>query len=165
MKKYAIALALSILLPAWSAHAIESAGSPAVEIKITAEVEVKVKKPDGREEVKRVPAAQVPPGESVIYTLNAKNTSEKPAGDVVMTDPIPAQMEYVDGSVSADGARVTFSVDGGKSFAAKESLKVRGKDGAMRAALPADFTHIRWQLEKPLAPGETRAVSFRAKLE
>jgi hypothetical protein len=56
-------------------------------------------------------------------------------------------------------------VDGGKSFAAKESLKVRGEDGAMRAALPADFTHIRWQLEKPLAPGEVRAVSFRARVE
>ena len=165
MKMNAIALALSLLLPAWSTHAAESAGSPAVEIKITAEVEVKVKAPDGSEEVKRVPAAKVPPGTAVIYTLNAKNTGAKPAGDVVMTDPIPAEMEYVDGSVSAQNARVTFSVDGGKSFAAKESLKVRGEDGAMRAALPADFTHIRWRLEKPLTPGETRAVSFRAKVE
>ncbi len=163
--KYAIASGLSILLGATSAHAVESAGNPAVEIKISAEVEVKVKTPEGREEVKRVPAAKVPPGTAVIYTLNAKNTSEKPAGDVVMTDPIPDQMEYVDGSVSAEGARVTFSVVGGKSFAPKESLKVRGEDGAMRAALPADFTHIRWQLEKPLAPGEARAVSFRARVE
>jgi uncharacterized repeat protein (TIGR01451 family) len=163
--KNAVVLALSILLPAWSAHAVEGAGSPAVEIKITAEVEVKVKKPDGSEEVKRVPAAKIPPGETVIYTLNARNTSAKPADDVVLTDPIPPHMEYVDGSVSAGGARVTFSVDGGKSFAAKESLKVRGADGAMRAALPADFTHVRWHLEKPLTPGETREVSFRARLE
>ena len=163
--KYAIALGLSVLLGSHVAHAVESAGNPAVEIKITAEVEVKVKAADGSEEVKRVPAAKVPPGTAVIYTLNAKNTSAKPAGDVVMTDPIPAEMEYVDGSVSTQDARVTFSVDGGKSFAAKESLKVRGEDGAMRAALPADFTHIRWQLEKPLAPGEARAVSFRARVE
>ena len=163
--KYAIALGLSILLGSRVAHAVGSAGDTAVEIKITAEVEVKVKTPDGREETKRVPAAKVPPGTAVIYTLNAKNTSEKPAGDVVMTDPIPDQMEYVDGSASAEGARVTFSVDGGKTYAAKESLKVKGEDGAMRAALPADFTHIRWQLEKPLAPGEVRAVSFRARVE
>ena len=112
-----------------------------------------------------MPAEKVAPGMSVIYTLRAKNTSATPVADVVMTDPIPDQMEYVDGSVSADNARVTFSVDGGKTFAAKESLKVRGEDGAMRAALPADFTHIRWQLEKPLAPGEVRAVSFRARVE
>jgi len=163
--KYAVALGLVILLGTPSAHAVETAGDAAVEIKITAEVEVKVKTADGREEVKRVPAAKVPPGTAVIYTLNAKNKGTTPAGDVVMTDPIPAEMEYVDGSVSAENARVTFSVDGGKSFAAKESLKVRGEDGAMRAALPADFTHIRWQLEKPLAPGEVRAVSFRARVE
>ncbi len=163
--KHVVALGLSILLFAESAHAVETAGDTAVEIKITAEIEVTVKTADGREEVKRMPAAKVPPGTAVIYTLNAKNTSAAPVADVVMTDPIPAEMEYVDGSVSAADARVTFSVDGGKSFATKESLKVKGEDGAMRAALPADFTHIRWQLEKPLAPGEVRAVSFRARVE
>ncbi len=163
--KNAIALALTVLLPAWSAHAIESAGNPAVEIAITAEVEVTIKTEDGREEVKRVPAAKVPPGEAVIFTLHAKNNGEKPANDVIVTDPIPEHMDYVDGSVSEGGARVTFSVDGGKSFAAKEKLKVRGEDGALRAALATDFTHIRWQLETPLAPGEAREVSFRARVE
>jgi uncharacterized repeat protein (TIGR01451 family) len=163
--KYAVALGLSILLFAESAHAIETAGDTAVEIKITAEIEVTVKTADGREEVKRVPAAKVTPGTAVIYTLNAKNTSAAPVADVVMTDPIPAEMEYVDGSASVADARLTFSVDGGVNFAAKEALKVKGEDGAMRAALPGDFTHIRWQLEKPLAPGEVRAVSFRARVE
>ena len=163
--KYAVAVCLSILLGAPSAHAVETAGDTAIEIKITDEIEVKVKTADGKEELRRVPAEKVAPGMSVIYTLSAKNTSAAPVADVVMTDPIPEQMEYVDGSVSAENARVTFSVDGGKTFAAKEALKVRGEDGAMRAAVPADFTHIRWQLEKPLGPGEVRAVSFRARVE
>lgn len=161
----AIALALSVLLQAGNANAVDGAANSALEITATAEVEIKVKAADGGEEVKRVPAAKVPPGEAVIYTLKAQNKSDKPAGDVVVTDPIPEHTEYVDGSVSSNGTRVTFSVDGGKSFAAKESLKVRGEDGQMRAALPADFTHIRWQFEKPLAPGESRAVSFRARVE
>ena len=163
--RHAIALALMTLLPAWSANAIDGAGGSAVEISITAEVEVTIKKADGSEEVKRVPAAKVPPGQAVIYTLHAKNTGEKPASDVIVTDPIPDHMEYVDGSVSGNEARVTFSVDGGKSFAAKETLKVRGEDGAMRAALPSDFTHIRWQLATPIAPGGARKVSFRARVE
>jgi uncharacterized repeat protein (TIGR01451 family) len=165
MKKTIGLLVLSILLPAWSASAVDAAGSPALEIKATAEVDVTIKKADGSEEVKRVPATRVPPGEAVIYTVSARNTADKPASDVIVTDPIPEHMEYVDGSVSADGTRVTFSVDGGKTFAAKEALRVRGTDGELRAALPADFTHIRWQFEKPLAPGETRAVSFRARVE
>jgi uncharacterized repeat protein (TIGR01451 family) len=161
----AIALSVLILLPAWSARAVDSGASPGVEIKATAEVEVVVKAADGREETKRVPAAKVLPGTTVIYTLHAKNASDKPASDVVVTDPIPEQVEYVDGSSTGEGARVSFSVDGGKSWGPKEQLKVKGADGAMRAALPADFTHIRWQFEKPLAPGESRAVSFRAKVE
>jgi uncharacterized repeat protein (TIGR01451 family) len=163
--KYAVAVCLSILLGAPSARAIETAGDTAIEVKITDEIEIKVKNAAGVEELKRVPADKVAPGMSVIYTLSAKNTSAAPVADVVMTDPIPEQMEYVDGSVSAENARVTFSVDGGKTFAAKDALKVRGEDGAMRAAVPADFTHIRWQLEKPLGPGEVRAVSFRARVE
>lgn len=160
-----LVLTLSLLLPAWIGHAADVAARPPLEITATAEVEVTTKNADGREEVKRVPATRVPPGDAVIYTLSARNTGEKPAGDVVVTDPIPEHMEYVDGSASSDGARVTFSVDGGKTFAAKETLKVRGEDGQMRAATPADFTHVRWQLEKPLAPGEARAVSFRARVE
>ncbi len=163
--KYAVAVCLSILLGAPSARAIETAGDTAIEVKITDEIEIKVKNAAGVEELKRVPADKVAPGMSVIYTLSAKNTSAAPVADVVMTDPIPEQMEYVDGSVSAESARVTFSVDGGKTFAAKDALKVRDANGAMRAAVPADFTHIRWQLEKPLGPGEVRAVSFRARVE
>jgi uncharacterized repeat protein (TIGR01451 family) len=163
--KYAVAVCLSILLGVPSARAVETAGDTAIEIKITDEVEVKVKTADGKEELKRMPAVKVAPGMAVIYTLSAKNTSAAPVADVVMTDPIPDQMEYVDGSASAEKARVTFSVDGGKTFAAQSALKVRGENGAMRAALPADFTHIRWQLEKPLGPGEVYAASFRAKVE
>jgi uncharacterized repeat protein (TIGR01451 family) len=101
----------------------------------------------------------------VIYTISASNTGTKPATDVVVTDPIPEHMDYVDGSASSEGARVTFSVDGGKTFAAKEKLQVRGQDGGTRAASATDFTHIRWQFEKPLAPGESRVVQFRARVE
>jgi len=161
----ALALAILILLPAWSARAVENGASPGLEIQATAEVEVAVKGADGREEIKRMPAAKVVPGTTVIYTLHAKNTSQKPAADVVVTDPIPEHVEYVDGSITHEGARVTFSVDGGKTWGAKEQLKVKASDGTMRAALPSDFTHIRWTFEKPLAPGESRAVSFRAKVE
>ena len=158
----AIALSVLILLPTWSARAVEN-GSAALEIKATAQVETVVKGPDGKEQTKLVPAAKVTPGSTVVYTLEARNKSEKPAADVVVTDPIPAEVEFIDNT--SEGARVTFSVDGGKTWGAKDKLKVKGADGALRAALPADFTHIRWEFEKPLAPGESRAVSFRAKVE
>ena len=159
MKK-SLVLSLLLLVP-W--HAVRAADNgKAIEIRTVAEVETKV---DGTDQLKREPAKKVPPGGAVIYTISAANTGSKPAGDVVVTDPIPEHMDYVDGSATNDGAKVSFSVDGGKTFAAKDKLQVRGKDGVTRAALSTDYTHIRWQFEKPLAPGESRAVEFRARVE
>jgi uncharacterized repeat protein (TIGR01451 family) len=163
MKK-AVILGLAILLPTWSARAVAENNS-AVEIRVIQEVEVKVKGDDGQEQVKREPAKKVQPGVAVIYTLRAENKGSKPADDVVVTDPIPEHMDYVDGSATSAGTRLTFSADGGKTFVAKEKLQVKGKDGVTRAALPTELTHIRWQFEKPLAPGESRAVEFRARVE
>jgi len=163
MKK-AVILGLAILVPVWAGRAAaESTG--AVEIRAVAEVEVKVKGDDGKEQIKREPAKKVPPGGAVIYTLRAENKGSKPADDVIVTDPIPEHMNYVDGSASSAGTRLTFSADGGKTFAPREKLQVRSKDGTMRAASAEELTHVRWQFEKPLAPGESRAVEFRARVE
>jgi len=158
-----LTLALALTLLAWGARA--GAEATGVEIKATAEVEVKIKGDDGNEKVERQPAKKVPPGGAVIYTLRAENKGQKPASDVVVTDPIPEHMDYVDGSASSAGAKVTFSTDGGKTFLPKEKLTVKGKDGSSRAALASELTHIRWQFEKPLAPGESRSVEFRARVE
>jgi uncharacterized repeat protein (TIGR01451 family) len=163
MKK-AVILGLALLLPTWSARAVAET-SGAVEIHAVAEVEVKVKDADGKEQVKREPAKKVPPGVAVIYTLRAENKGAKPADDVVVTDPIPEHMDYVDGSATSAGARLTFSTDGGKTFAPKGKLQIRGKDGVIRDANASELTHIRWQFEKPLAPGEARAVEFRARVQ
>jgi uncharacterized repeat protein (TIGR01451 family) len=158
-----VGLALALTLVAWSARA--GAEATGVEIKATAEVEVKVKGDDGSESVQRQPAKKVPPGGAVIYTLRAENKGQKPATDVVVTDPIPEHMDYVDGSASTEGAKVTFSTDGGKTYHALDKLVVKTKDGSTRAALASEMTHIRWQFEKPLAPGESRSVEFRARVE
>ena len=162
--KRAVILSLLVLLPTWSRGAVADGGGGSIEIRTVAEVEVKADADLGAQ-VKREPAKKVAPGGAVIYTISAANKGQKPAGDVVVTDPIPEHMDYIEGSAVGAGARITFSVDGGKTFAAKEKLQVRGKDGATRAALASDYTHIRWQFEKPLAPGESRSVEFRARVE
>lgn len=162
MKRIAV-LTLALLLPTWSARAV-SEDKNGVEIRAVAEVEVKVKNDAGVEETKRVPATKVPPGVAVIYTLHAANKGAKPADDVVVTDPIPEHMDYVEGSATSEGTKLTFSADGGKSWAAMDKLTVK-KDGLVRAANANEITHIRWQFTKPLAPGESRAVEFRARVE
>ena len=163
MKK-AVILGLALLLPTWSARAVAETSS-AVEIHALAEVEVKVKDADGKEQIKREPAKKVPPGVAVIYTVRAENKGSKPADDVVVTDPIPEHMDYVDGSATTTGTKLTFSADGGKTWAPYGQVKVTGKDGVTRTATAEEMTHIRWKFEKPLAPGESRSVEFRARVE
>ena len=164
MKLTAI-LAFALLLPTWSAQAVAE-DKNGIEIRAVAEVEVVVKdEKTGKEETKRVAATKVPPGVAVIYTLHADNKGSKPADDVVVTDPIPEHMDYVDGSATSKGTVLSFSADGGKSWAAKDKLMVKGKDGALRAATAEEVTHIRWKFEKPIAPGESRAVEFKARVE
>jgi hypothetical protein len=60
------------------------------------------------------------------------------------------------------GAAVTYSVDGGRTFDRPENLKVPAPDGAVRPAIAADYTDIRWQLKISLKPNSVAFVRFRA---
>ena len=156
---------LALLLPTWSARAVAE-DKNGVEIRAVAEVEVKVKDDDGKEQVKRVPAKKVPPGDAVIYTLHAENKGASPP--TTSSSPIRSPSTWTTSTArrATQGTELTFSADGGKTWAAKEKLQVT-RQGRSDCAPPTpdEITHIRWQFEKPLAPGESRAVEFRARVE
>ena len=135
-------------------------------LQLTNEVfqEIDIKGPDGKLERKTVPAAKVVPGTEVIYVITYKNDGDKPADDVVVTNPIPKDLEYVS-AASMGGESTQVSVDGGKRYDALSRLTVTDAEGKPRAATPADVTHVRWSIKSPVKPGEEGKVSFRAKLE
>ena len=136
-----------------------------VELKTTAQQEVKVVDASGREVTKLVTASKVVPGDEVIYTITARNLSDQAVDSVVIDDPIPEHMTYVMGSAVGEGTVITFSVDGGKGFDRSENLAVTDASGTSRPAEARDYTNIRWTLDTALAPAELRSVSFRAKLD
>lgn len=112
------------------------------------------------------PAGTVVPGDTVAYTIEARNVSAEHAAErVVITDPIPDHTRYVDGSAEGEGAQILFSVDGGMRFDAPDNLRVAEQDGSARAATAQDYTHIRWVFRDSLAPSETRAMRFFAQLQ
>lgn len=119
--------------------------------------------PAGERETRLVEPDTVVPGDEVVYTVSFSNVSDEPAENVVITNPLPEQLSYVDGSAFGPGAAVEFSVDGGKSFAAPEKLLVR-ENGGERVASAEDFTHIRWVLSEDIAPGSQGMAQFRARL-
>ena len=155
---------VSILTLVWIAPAF-AAEPGAIELKATATKMIVLTNDEGVERTEFVTPDRVVPGDKIAYTIAATNVSTSSVEQVVITDPIPEQMLFVRGTEESEGARVVFSVDGGASFDLEDRLVVKGQDGLERPATSADFTHIRWTFESPLAPAAERAVRFVALVE
>lgn len=117
----------------------------------------------GEAETKLVTAETVAPGESVFYTITFTNVSDEVADNVVITNPIAAELTYIDGSAFGPGMDILFSVDGGQTFAAASALTVT-ENGAERDAAVADFTHVRWIMQNDLEAGAQGIARFAAVL-
>jgi uncharacterized repeat protein (TIGR01451 family) len=124
--------------------------------------EVESKTSAGKSETKLVPAAVVVPGDKILFVMGYKNAGAKPAGNVVITNPVPNEVQYVH---AEDSGQPVVSIDGGKTFGNLASLKIKNPDGSIRAARASDVTHVRWQILRTLIPGETGQVSFRGLLK
>jgi uncharacterized repeat protein (TIGR01451 family) len=107
-----------------------------------------------------VPAKVLAQGQVVYYTLRISNPSPVFAANVVVSQRVPDNTTYIPDSAAGPGAQIEFSVDGGRVYAPAEDLVAT--DGATRPAPPEQYTHIRWRLRNPLAPGAMALVRFRA---
>ena len=164
--KQLVFIALSILLSvSVSAGAVWAQQKGNIELKAVAEQEKEVINDKGEKEITRVPVARVVPGGEVIYTISYRNVGQEPTDNVVITNPVPEHMFYREGSTSGADTIITYSVDNGKTYDLPAKLTVVGADGKKRPAKGSDYTHIRWTLQKSLAPGKKGHVSFRAQLE
>ena len=110
----------------------------------------------GREQVELQKPTKVLPGDRLIFQTDYRNGGAQPATQFVVTNPIPAAVAWT-GEASPGAVE---SVDGGKSYAPFNQLKVKGADGALHPAQPADVTHIRWTLAS-IAPGASGLVKYR----
>lgn len=160
--KFLITISCTLLFMA-SVASVHAAAD--IRLKAVAEVEVTVVNDKGETEVKRVPAAKVVPGTEVIYTITVSNLGDQAADSVVVTDPIPENTTYVDRSAFGAGTKITFSVDGGKSYDLAGKLKVKDAAGKLRAATASDYTHIRWVLNFTLKPKDVAPVWFKVRLD
>ncbi|CDS51901.1 hypothetical signal peptide protein [Polaromonas sp. CG9_12] len=149
----------AIAAPQSYAQARPAAGS--IELKNIAEVEVEVQAADGKVEKKRGPVQKAIPGTVVFYTSTFRNISAKPAGNIVINNPIPANTTLVAASAYGENMDIGYSADGGKSWASADKLKVKGADGKERAAALSEITHIRWTVRGKLAPGKHDEAGFR----
>lgn len=155
------AMAIPLLLGAGPTAAAASG----IELTTVAETEIKVVDAAGREQIERVAATKIVPGDEVIYTVHFTNRGSEATADVVITNPVPTHMLVRQIDTGQHGAQIAVSVDGGHRYGSPQQLTITEPDGRTRPVEPSDYTHVRWTLVAPLAPGEKGSVSFRAQLQ
>lgn len=112
-----------------------------------------------------LPADHVVGGDQLVYTVEIRNTTNRPVAQVVAVSPIPQRMSYVAGSAAGPGCDIEFSVDGGVNFGKPQDLSIALPAGQSRPAMAADYTHIRWKLKYPLSGSAIAYARFRALLK
>jgi uncharacterized repeat protein (TIGR01451 family) len=154
---------LLALLSGYSVAAQAAAG--AVSVKSEAFIETEVKGDDGKARLVRQAPTKATPGTVVLFVNTATNTSKKVVSGIMLNNPIPAHTEYQVGSAYGADTEMTFSVNGGKSFALPDELRVKAADGTLQLAKASDYTHVRWAYKNALAPTEAVEVGFRALIK
>lgn len=139
--------------------------SSAIEVTSIVELELVTLDEQGNEIIKRVPAEKVTPGSEVIYTTRFKHNGSKPAGDIVISNPIPEHTVYKLDSASGKGTEILYSVDNGQSFHKQDQLTITSSDGSQRVAQAKDYTDIRWTYQGQLQPGAEGEIEFRVVLK
>ena len=90
------------------------------------------------------------PGENIRYVVTASNTSDRTIKKLVVNQPIPKGSVYVLGSATlpkVEGANLDYSIDGGKTYSEKPTIRVKLENGEIvtRPAPDSMYTHVRWR--------------------
>jgi hypothetical protein len=147
---------LLFALAAIAIPAVATAQTNAVSLESKTFVARKVTLPNGKVDNKLFPPDQVLPGEALVFMLEYKNGGAKPATGFEINNPIPSAVQYT----GVEQPWAVVSVDGGKSFGAIATLKVKAADGKLRPATSADVTNVRWKFATPIPAGGAGRVSF-----
>lgn len=130
-----------------AAGAAVATGSGRLETEIVVE-RLEPADPPSRPAARFVAAGRLDAGDEVHYTIRVRNPGRQPVRDVQVTKRMPFGLRYLAGSASGPASDIEFSADGGRSFQAKPPA--------------GEYTHVRWTLRRPLPPGASALLRFRA---
>jgi uncharacterized repeat protein (TIGR01451 family) len=130
------------------APAVAVTGSGPLETEILVEGLVAAEGANGSEDKRFVEARRLEGGEEIYYTIRVRNPGKEPVTDIVVTKRMPFGVDYVAGSAAGPACDVDLSADNGATYSS--------------GAKTGEFTHVRWVFQRPLAPGATALLRFRA---
>jgi len=116
----------------------------------------------------RTPVDKTGPGDTLVYTITYQNAGQVAAVDAAIVDPCPPGVVYLAETAEGQDAEITYSIDNSRSWHGPPILmQVRKPDGTLesRPAPPERYTHLRWVIKKPVQPGQSGRVSFKATVK
>lgn len=143
-----------------------------VQLLLSAELKQVKKDNSGKEIIAWNPLpnnAQVQPQSILRYTVTAQNNTSRSMRNLVVSQPVPDGMVYVLATATRPetrGAKVDFSIDGGKSFTDKPVIKVREQGKVVEKPAPAEaYTHVRWNFGESLPANSKVLVSYQVRVK
>ncbi|PKK89021.1 MAG: hypothetical protein CVV64_16170 [Candidatus Wallbacteria bacterium HGW-Wallbacteria-1] len=154
-------------IPGLTQQAAVEKVEPALKIIISAGLE-KQKFENGKQITEVIEAVEAKKGDTIVYTIDYLNHGSNSAVDACIIDPIPQGMTVIPQSAMHEGFKTEFSLDNGRAFSkypVKYLLMKPDGTNELLEAEPSTFTHVKWTLSSPVAPGQGGRVSFRAIVE
>jgi uncharacterized repeat protein (TIGR01451 family) len=127
---------------------------PQVVLNLVGERQTITKNAEGKEVVTWQSLGQtVQPGDRLRFVLNGQNKGDRPAANLVLTQPIPKGTQYtLNTAMSTAATQITYSIDSGKTFVANPTVPVTLANGTVttQPAPASAYTHVRWTVAQPL---------------
>ncbi|HXL81313.1 MAG TPA: hypothetical protein VN951_10605 [Pyrinomonadaceae bacterium] len=154
---FVLCLALAGGGAAFAEKKLASKGQPAIKVMLAGDTERK------GERVALDKAGMVKPGEIINWTIDSANDGNGAARDYKVVGQIPAGTSFVAGSGTAQGASITYSIDGGKTFSARPTVEEKQIDGSIKrvAAPVSSYTQLRYEWSTPLEAGQKLSASYQ----
>ncbi|MFO7890214.1 MAG: DUF11 domain-containing protein [bacterium] len=108
------------------------------------------------------------PGDTIEYTIYAKNTGTGVMVEPEIMDPIPEGLSYVANSAFGENCQIFFSINDGLQYSEWPIMvQVESDSGAQIAqrARPDQVTHIKWIVNERIPAGSEKILSFRAVVQ
>ena len=139
-----------------------ASGRPEVKVELAGSVE------RGGQTLGLDKVEDVKPGEILDWQIVSSNEGTGAARDYKAVGHIPAGTVLVAGSATAEsGSTVTYSIDGGKTFATQPIIEERQADGTVKK-VPAPvsmYTEVRYEWSDALAPGGKLSASYKVRVK
>jgi hypothetical protein len=110
----------------------------------------------------------VNPGEILQWNITSLNEGDGAAREYKAVGHIPTGTALVAGSaVAEDGSTVTYSIDGGKTYATQPIVEEKQADGTVkRVPAPVSmYTEVRYEWNDELAAGGKLNASYKVRVK